>query len=328
MAADVGGTKTAIGLLSGPPWSLDATRARRLENAGYRDFDDLLGHVVRDSQARPDVVCIAAAGPVMDGRVSMTNLSWNLDAERIADVTGARAVRLLNDLEATALGCLAVPDEARQTIQAGDPPSDGRHVVTIAPGTGLGEAILCWDGEHHHPVASEGGHVDFAPLGKLQSRLLEWLAARHGHVSYERVLSGPGLASLYEFLRETGAAPESDRVRAAITAGDAPAVISREALHGDDALCRATLDVFVRVLGAKAGNLALQALAFGGVFVAGGITAHIAPALADGRFQSAFLDKGRHRHVLERMPVTLILDPDTAWLGAASFAARLAHSAM
>jgi glucokinase len=167
--------------------------------------------------------------------------------------------------------------------------------------------------------------VDFAPRGEVQTRLLAWLAARHGHVSYERVLSGPGLVALYEFLRESGAAEESPALRKASSGADPAAAISHAALAGSDPLSGAALDVFVRVLGAKAGNLALQAVAFGGVLVAGGITSHIAPALADGRFLDAFLDKGRHRSLLERMPVSLVLDADAAWLGAASFGIRLAH---
>lgn len=326
LAADVGATKTMIGIVSGPPWDVVAATPRRAENARFRSFEDLLVWAL-DAAGRPriDVACIAAAGPVVGQTVSMTNLDWTLDAAAIERASGARRTRLLNDLEATALGALVVPPDKLRVLQRGAPPERGGHVVTIAPGTGLGEAILCWDGTVHHPVASEGGHVDFAPRGELQTKLLAWLAARHGHVSYERILSGPGLAAVYEFLRETGVAPEAPALRAALAAGDPAAVISGAALDHSDPLCEAALDVFVRVLGAKAGNLALEALAFGGVFVAGGITAHVAPALADGRFLEAFRDKGRHRTLLERMPVSLVLEPNAAWLGAAAFGARFAQ---
>jgi glucokinase len=326
LAADVGATKTTIGVISGPPWNVTAATPLRAENARYRSFEDLLVWAL-DAAGRPriDVACIAAAGPVLGQTISMTNLAWRLDAEAVARVSGAPRARLLNDLEATALGALVVsPDEIR-VLQRGAPPEHGGHVVTIAPGTGLGEAILCWDGTVHHPVASEGGHVDFAPRGELQTKLLGWLAARHGHVSYERILSGPGIVAVYEFLRETGVAAEAPALRTALAAADPAAVISRAALDQNDPLCEATLDVFVRVLGAKAGNLALEAVAFGGVFVAGGVTAHLAPALADGRFLEAFRDKGRHRTLLERMPVSLVLEPNAAWLGAAAFGVRLAQ---
>lgn len=326
LAADVGGTKTTIGIVSGPPWDLPAAATIRVENDRHDSFEDLLAGVLDDA-GRPalDVACVAAAGPVMANEIRLTNRDWTLRADAIGGATGAREVRLLNDLEATALGGLRVPPERTRVVQAGTPPPGGGHVVTIAPGTGLGEAILCWDGMHHHPVASEGGHVDFAPRDEVQMRLLGWLAARHGHVSYERIVSGPGLVAVHEFLREMGAAEESPAVRTALEAGDGAAAISGAALAGTCPLAVATLDLFVRVLGAKAGNLALQALAFGGVLVAGGITGHVHEALMDGRFLDAFLDKGRHRRLLERMPVRLVLDPDAAWLGAASFAARFAH---
>lgn len=326
LAADVGATKTTIGIVTGPPWDLTGARPARVENAGSHGFEDVIRRALADAGGSAvDVACVAAAGPVIGSEVSLTNLDWTLRADAIGLATGARRVRLLNDLEATALGALVVGPERIRVIQRGAPPPGGGHVVAIAPGTGLGEAILCWDGVYHHPVASEGGHVDFAPRGELQARLLAWLGARHGHVSYERILSGPGLVAVYEFLRETGAAAESPALRDALAGGDPAPAITRAALGASDPLAALALDVFVRVLGAKAGNLALQAVAFGGVLVAGGITSHVAAALADGRFLDAFLDKGRHRALLGRMPVSLVLDPDAAWLGAASFGVRLAH---
>jgi glucokinase len=325
VAADVGGTKTTIGVVTGPPWDLGGARPHRAENARHESFGDLLAWALAEAGTPPvDVACIAVAGPVIDGAVSMTNLDWVVRADAIERATGARRVRLLNDLEATALGGLVVPAERTRVLQAGAAPAGGGHVVAIAPGTGLGEAILCWDGAAHLPVASEGGHVDFAPRGDLQTRLLGWLAARHGHVSYERILSGPGLVALHEFLREADGARESPEVHD-LAGADPAAAISRAALEGSDPLCVAALDLFVRILGAKAGNLALEAIAFGGVLVAGGIPGQIVPALTDGRFLEAFLDKGRHRHLLERMPVTLVLEPDAAWLGAATFGIRLAQ---
>jgi len=326
LVADVGGTKTTIGVVTGPPWDLAGAHPVRAENSRHDSLEALVAWALADSgDPDVDVACVAVAGPVIGREVSMTNLDWVVRADAIERATGARHARLLNDLEATALGGLVVPAERKRVLQVGSPPPGGGHVVAIAPGTGLGEAILCWDGSTHYPVASEGGHVDFAPRGDVQTDLLAWLGARHGHVSYERILSGPGLVALYEFLLETGASPESPVLRDALAGPEPAATISRAALAESDPLCVAALDLFVRILGAKAGNLALEAVAFGGVLVAGGIPYHIAPALTDGRFLDAFLDKGRHRSLLARMPVSLVLDPDAAWLGAAAFGIRLAH---
>jgi glucokinase len=188
----------------------------------------------------------------------------------------------------------------------------------LAPGTGLGEATLCWDGKRHHPVASEGGHVDFAPIGPEQVALLGYLNDRYEHVSYERVLSGPGLVSIYAFLRDTGRAEACPAVERTIS--EPAAAISAAALTGAAPICVHALDLFVRILGAKAGNLALQSMASGGVFVAGGIVPKILPALVDGRVREAFLAKGRHRRLLERMPLQVALEPRASFLGALRFA--------
>jgi len=318
LAGDVGGTKTVLGVATSTDGTIEIVREETFGNDDYASFGDLLDDFLAGDRLMLDAVCLAVAGPVIGGRVAMTNLPWEIEARGLGERLGTTRTHLLNDLEATAVAMLHLAPESLREIQAGAGMERHGHVAVLAPGTGLGEAMLCWDGTRHQPVASEGGHVDFAPAGPEQIALLGYLADRFEHVSYERVLSGPGLVSIYEFLRDTGraeACPEVER-----TIAEPAAAISAAALTGSPAICVRALDLFVRVLGAKAGNLALQVLATGGVFIGGGIPPKILPALVDGRFREAFLAKGRQRHLLERMPVQVALEPRASLLGAARFA--------
>ena len=325
LAADIGGTKTVLGLVEGDEVHSRVAREWTCRNDRHDSFAKLLGEFLGDSPPPLAAACLAVAGPVLENRVVMTNLPWVLDASEIGDLLRIPRVRLLNDIEGAALAMLHLPPEHLREIQAGTGGVRRGHVVVIAPGTGLGEAILCWDGERHHPIESEGGHIDFAPQGPEQTALLEYLRQRFSHVSYERILSGPGILVLYEFLRDTGRADPVPDIEAHDT-GDTAALISAAGLDGSQAICVRALDLFVRILGAKAGNLALVALALGGVFLGGGIPPKIVPALVDGRFRETFLDKGRHRHLLERMSVHVALEPRASFLGAARFGLRLAET--
>jgi glucokinase len=321
LAGDVGGTKTVLGLATNVGGAPRVDREEIFGNDEYPSFDDLLDDFLAGSRPVIDVACLAVAGPVLDGRVSMTNLPWEIEARALGKKLGAAHAHILNDLEATALAMLDLPPDALHQIQAGTTERGRGHVVVLAPGTGLGEAMLYWDGAHHHPVASEGGHADFAPIGPEQAALLAYLADRYEHVSYERVLSGPGLVSIYEFLRDTGRAASCPAVERTIS--EPAAAISTAALNGSAPICTRALDLFVRILGAKAGNLALQAVATGGVFVAGGIAPKILPVLGDGRVREAFVAKGRHRRLLDRIPFHVALEPRASFLGAARFALQV-----
>jgi glucokinase len=320
LAGDVGGTKTVLTLV-------EAASERTILEATFpsRDFPGLEAIVERFLAAGPPVeiaaACFGVAGPVVDGRAVTTNLPWRLDEAALARAIPAPRVRLLNDLEAAAHGVLELPGSDLATLQPGTPRPG--HKALIAAGTGLGEALMIWDGARHVVVASEGGHGDFAPRNDLETDLLRFLAREFGHVSYERVLSGPGLFNIYRFLRDTGWATEPPALRDAIARGDPSAAVSEAALAGEHPLAAKALEMFVSIYGAEAGNLALKAFALGGVFVGGGIAPKIRARLADGTFIQAFRDKGRLAPFMAAIPVHLVLNPKAPLLGAVAVARAL-----
>ena len=267
--------------------------------------------------AKPAAACLGIAGPVADGRSHMPNLGWTIDALPLAAALGLERVVLLNDLEATAHGIATLPPAAFAVLNEGTPRADG-NMALIAAGTGLGEAILFFDGTRRRVSASEGGHADFAPRDAAQIAVLVRLIELFGHVSWERVVSGPGLRTLYEVLED---AETPDVARRIAGAPDPSAVITELALAGASRRCARALDLFVADYGAEAGNLALKALATAGVYVGGGIAPKILPKLRDGSFVRAFNDKGRFTDLMRTMPVRVILEPKTALRGAAAFLA-------
>ena len=326
VAADVGGTNTRLGLFRVVADGPEPLRRSAMESDPTRAFGELLdAFLVEAGRPRIAAGCCAVAGPVVDGRASMTNHPWVIDAEDLGTALGGARTLVVNDVQAAAAAVLHLPADRLHRLAAGHPNPLGANVAVLAPGTGLGCAALCFDGTRHHLVASEGGHADFAPQDEEQVALWRHLATQHGHVSYERIASGPGLVAVYEYLREAGRARERAIVRERLSRDhvDAAAVVSHAALAGDP-LAAAALDLFVRVLGAKAGNLALEVMALGGVYLAGGIPPKILPTLDEGGFMTAFLAKGRHRDLLERVPVHVALDPAAPLLGAARLAAALA----
>ncbi|OGL14919.1 MAG: glucokinase [Candidatus Rokubacteria bacterium RIFCSPLOWO2_12_FULL_71_22] len=322
LAGDVGGTKTALALFE--PHGADLAPVREVELPS-RDFPALEAAIARFLAGGPRVAieaaCFGAAGPVVDGRCRATNLPWELDERVLAAAIPARKVRLLNDLAAAAHGVLGLPRTALATLQEGTPRAG--NMALIAPGTGLGEALLIRAGARHVVVGSEGGHADYAPRSDLESELLAALRREHGHVSWERVVSGPGLVAVYRFLRARGGVPEPEWLAARLAREDAGAVVTEAALAGKDPVCARALDLFVANLGAEAGNLALRALALGGVFVGGGIAPRIRAKLEDGTFVAAFCDKGRFASLLVSIPVHIVLEPRAALLGAARIASSL-----
>jgi len=241
----------------------------------------------------------------------------------MATELGIPNVRLINDLEAAAHGVIAISDPAALLpLQEGSPPPERRALALVSAGTGLGVALMWWNGERYQVAPSEGGHSDFAPQDHVEDALLAWLRAKFGHVSYERIVSGPGLVNLYRFLREYRKAQEPDWLTQRIGSGDPAPVVAAAALAGEDAVCDETLTRFVKIYGSVAGNYALTALAVGGVFLGGGIAPKILDFMIDGRFREAFCAKGRMRPLLERIPVQIVLDGKAGLLGAAALAAR------
>ena len=322
LAGDAGGTKTMLALFE--PGGRAPVLVREA-TVPSREFDSLEAIVERFLAAGPrgdiTAACVGIAGPVLDGRAVTPNLPWVVDERRLAAAIPAPRVRLLNDLEATAHGIWALGEDELVSLQSGA--LRRGNLAVIAAGTGLGEAIVVIDGGRRTVIATEGGHADFGPRGELEEDLLRYLRKEFGHASYERVLSGPGLVNVYRFLRDTGVAGEASQTAERMAAGDPAAVITELGVDGADRLCAMALALFVSVYGAEAGNLALKALAVGGVIVAGGIAPRILPALRAGSFVAAFRDKGRLSSLMETIPVFVALNPKTALLGAARVAASL-----
>jgi glucokinase len=256
---------------------------------------------------------------VHHGRVETSNLPWIIEQSRLATQIQLPGTLLINDLEANAWGIGALSSEDLIPLNHVGPATGNQAV--IAPGTGLGEAGLYWNGRQHEVFACEGGHADFAPRGNLQIELLQFLESRYGHVSYERVLSGPGLVNVYEFLRGKGYGDEPAEFAAQLEHSDAAAVISSAALDGSNRLAEQALDLWISVYGAEAGNLALKTMATGGIFLSGGITPKILSKLSGPLFMRAFLEKGRLRSLLETIPVQVITNDKAGLLGAARCAA-------
>jgi glucokinase len=320
LAGDVGGTKTHLGIFeAGPPRRL--VRLETYSSPAFETFEQMLATFLPPGGPPITAAAFGLAGPIRGGVADPTNLAWAVDGARLAQRLGLATVTLLNDVEASAwaIDALGVGDVA--VLLAGAPGASGSQAV-IAAGTGLGEAVLAREGGRVFPLASEAGHADFAPRTDLEIALLQHLRGRFGRVSWERVLSGPGLLNVYEFLRDTGGGEEPPWLAAELRAGDPPAVISRAALDGRSEVCARALDLFAGAYGAEAGNLALRALATGGVFLGGGIARKILPWLRGESFRQAFLGKGRLSTLVEGTPVKVILDDRAALVGAARRAAE------
>ena len=318
LAGDIGGTKAQLALFEDAGSPRTPKSELRLPTRGSASLESLVEEFLAQTKARPTRMVFGIAGPVNDNRCVTTNLPWQVDGASMSAQFGA-PVTLLNDLEATAWGLGTLESKDLEVLQAGD--DRAGHRVLIAAGTGLGEALLRWDGKGWQPMPSEGGHTDFAPRDSFEDELLHWLRAKYGRVSYERILSGPGLADLYRFHRETRRGHEPDEIAMRFDRADEPAaVVTETALDGSCERARLTLEQFAGIYGAEAGNLALKGLALGGVFVGGGIAPKILPQLRRGGFVRAFFEKGRLSPVLSRIRVSVVLDPKTAVWGAAAHA--------
>jgi glucokinase len=320
LAGDIGGTSTRVALFEVTGDRLVSRVQTNFPSGKYPGLEAILSEFLVANRSPIDVACFGIAGPVRQGRVETPNLTWVVDAQHLAHQLGLKAVALLNDLESTAYGIATLGRMDFAVLNEGAPVEQGSRAV-IAAGTGLGEAALHWDGALHRPFASEGGHTDFAPRDELEVELLLRLRKRFGHVSYERVVSGPGLLNLYEFLRDSGRGSEPSWLSERLRQEDPSAVIATAALEKSSELCVLALERFVSSYGAEAGNLALKVLATGGVYVGGGIAPKILPKLKEPIFLESFLDKGRYRKLMESIPVRVILNDRTALLGAARYAA-------
>ena len=320
LAGDVGGTHSRLALFDD---GLRLLEERTYPSARHAGLGELIAAFLAATGASVERACFGVAGPVRDGRSKITNLPWRVDAGELARQLNLPRVALLNDLEATAHGIPALTPGDTEVLHEGDPHRGG-NAALIAAGTGLGEAALFWDGQEHLPFANEGGHASFAPRDTREIALLQHLLDQHPTVSWERVVSGPGLHHIYLFLRAAGG-EEPEWLAREMRQGDPAAVIGRAALAGGSPLCTETVELFVSLFGAEAGNLALKVMATGGVYVGGGMTLKLLTKIKEGGFLESFFGKGRMRPLLEAMPVRLILDEAVTLKGAARFAARADH---
>jgi glucokinase len=323
LAGDIGGTKAALAIFSSEGGPRAPLAQAEYQSGDYPALAAIVRTFLGHTDLRVDRACFAVAGPVLGGRAHVTNLPWVLDEAALAREIGVPVVRLLNDLEALARAIPLLEPDDLHTLNTGEV-DPGGTIAVIAPGTGLGEAFLTRDGARYRAHPSEGGHADFAPTDGRQIGLLEYMLRHSDHVSYEHVCSGIGIPNIYAYLRERGCEPECPAITQGLAGAAEPAkVICEAALDpaSPDALCAATLDLFLAILGAEAGNLALKVLATGGVYLGGGIPMHIAPALGRGAFMASFRAKGRFAELLGRVPVHLIVR-QAALIGAAECGLR------
>jgi glucokinase len=316
LAGDIGGTNARLAFFDVLDDHYNLVSASVFPSREYAGLDQIVTQFVDAAAVHPTCACFGIAGPVTNGRVETSNLPWIIESKRLAAELKIDKAVLINDLEATAWGIGALTANDVVALNEVKAYPVGNQAV-IAAGTGLGEAGMYWDGVRHHVFASEGGHADFAPQSDLEVELYRYLHARFGHVSYERILSGPGLVNVYRFLRDTGRGTEPKWLLDEMLHSDAAAVISKAALAGTCPLSEHALDLFISVYGAEAGNLALKYKATGGVFLAGGIAPKLLPKLTSSLFLKAFLDKGRMQHLMESMSVSVITNDSLALLGAA-----------
>lgn len=342
LAGDVGGTKTSLSLIDSPnpnpaagePWHL--LYQSRYMNREFSGLVPMVRKFLQEAElqtahpSQPQKACFAVAGPVAENACKMTNLNWSLNGDHLQKELSIPQVLLINDFAAVGYGVLGLKDSELTPLQIGKP-RQGSPIAVIGAGTGLGEAFLIQqDGNGYQVYPTEGSHADFAPRNREQVQLLEYLLEKlaNNHISVERVVSGSGIVAIYQFLRDSGLAAESEDIRKAVQiwtetpAGkrealeDPAPLISKAALDKCNPLCERTMQIFVEAYGAEAGNLALKILPFGGLYLAGGITGKIIDLIQQGNFMSAFISKGRMKPLLEQIPVYIVLTDEVGLIGA------------
>lgn len=318
LVGDIGGTKTSLALADISGERIDLHEPRSYASADWPGLEACARAYLEETGLRCERGAFAVAGPVHEDRCATTNLAWVVDARALESALGLPRVRLLNDLEAVAWAVPALEPAAIEQLQAGD--GSRGNACVIAAGTGLGEAGLFFDGVRQHPFASEGGHADFAPVGDLELALLGFVRRTHARVSWERVVSGMGIANLYAFLLEHRGGSTPAWLRDEIAAGDLAAAVAHAAAREADPICVETMQLLFTLYGREAGNLALKHMALGGVYLAGGVTQRNLELLRGSGFIDAFRDKGRMQPLMQRMPVRVILDPHAGLRGAGRLA--------
>src|ERR1700694_5063124 len=319
LAGEIGATHTRLAAFETGGNQLQCAVEKTYMSQQHDGLAGILADFIKTEGIPVHSACFGVAGPVRAGRSKISNLPWVIDAREIAKQLRLHSVGLLNDLEAYPYGIDGLESKDFITLSEGAEGAEGNRAV-ISAKTGLGMAGLYWDGFRHHPFACEGGHADFAPRNNLQMELLAYLQKKYGRISCERILSGPGIRNIYDFLRDAHKAEEPEWLRDQMNAApDPPALISQMALEGKAAICDQALSIFVSVFGAEAGNCALNFMSTGGIFVGGSIAAKIVPKMKDPLFLESFLDKGRMETILKDMPVKIVANDDSGMIGAARY---------
>lgn len=322
LVGDIGGTKTNLSFFSDEEGSYLQLCFQSYPSKAYQSLEEIVLEFVRACKEKQteeiEACCFAIAGPVLGGKCKATNLPWVIETTHLQRVLGIKDVCLLNDLEANAYALPVLPPDSFVTLLEGTPPFQGNKAV-ISPGTGLGEAGLYFDGKLHYPFATEGGHAEFGPRGELQLRLCAYLQKKFRHSSYERVLSGPGIVNVYQFLKEEEGFEEPLELSKKFEQKDPAQVISQSAVEETYPICSQTMELFVSIFAAEASNLALKFMATGGLFLGGGIPPKILPLLKKENFVESFYDKGRFRSLLEGIKVEVILNDKASLFGACHY---------
>lgn len=316
LAGDIGGTKTSIGLFAKGKKRPVLRYKASYPSGEYNNLEDILERFLSGSDLKPGRACFGVAGPVKSGQCKATNLPWNISEKRIQKCFKLKRAILINDL--TAMACSVPFLTGSEVSRLNSKRFRGKgNIAVIAPGTGLGEALLIYHKGEYLPVPSEGGHVDFAPGNDMESGLRGHLSKKFGHVSLERILSGEGLHNIYEYLMTIGIYKAPEWLLKKIEKDDPAKVINEAARDRAQKLCLKTIDVFISILGAAAGNLALTGMTTGGVYLGGGMPPKLLWRLKQGTFMKSFTEKGRFKSIMERIPVKVILNDNAALLGAA-----------
>lgn len=319
LAGDVGATKSYFALCRVNDNQVTIVKEEKYTSASFRHLTEMVT-LFLENQQLPEVIAIGVAGPVENGKVVITNLSWTIDQAELAAASGVKNVQLINDLEATAYGLAVLSENDIESIYSGDiKATENNNIAIIAPGTGLGEAGLFWDGQSFNPFATEGGHCDFSPRTKMDLDLLNYLRHKFGHVSWERILSGPGIFSIYQFLHTEKHREQPEWLAEKIATENPAMVISNTAINKQAAICIETMELFIHYLAVESANLILKLKATGGLFIGGGIAPKIKQLLKPEIFTTTFNETGRLSHLLNKVPIRLILNDKAALLGAAYY---------
>ena len=319
LAGEIGATGTRLAAFEKEGSRLQLVVEKTYMSQEHSSLSEIIAAFIKAEGIAAHSACFGVAGPVRRGRSKISNLPWVIDSRDLAKQLKLDSVGMINDLEAYAYGIDGLDSKDFVTLNAGSEDAEGNRAV-ISARTGLGVAGLYWDGYRHHPFACEGGHSDFAPRNALEMELLVYLQKRYGRISYERLLSGPGIKNIYDFLRDAHKADEPQWLKDQIAAAqDPPAVISQLAQEGKAAICDQTLSIFVSIYGAETGNCALNFLSTGGIFIGGSVAAKNVPKMKDPIFMESFLDKGRMVDLLKEIPVTIVLNDDSGIIGAARY---------